>query len=249
MISFREIRKAYGDRRVLEGVSLDVAPGRVTALVGPNGSGKTTLMKILLGLARADAGEVHVNGDPLDATGTYRNAIGYMPQAAAFPEHLKVRELVELVSALRTGAARDTDLIESFGLGSEWERPVGKLSGGTRQKVNAAIAFLFQPSILIMDEPTAGLDPIAAGVLRARIRRERDNGHLVIVTSHVLSELEDLADDVAFLCDGLLRFTGSMGELLSQTETSRMEDAIVTLMRASANGTAARATPEPVATQ
>jgi len=232
MIVFDDIRKAYGDRRVLEGVSLEMAPGRITALVGPNGSGKTTLMKILLGLARADSGVVRVQNAPLDGKADYRQMIGYMPQAATFPEHLRVREVVELIAALRPDAHRDTSLSEAFGLDAEWDRPVGRLSGGTRQKVNAVVAFLFTPSILILDEPTAGLDPLAAGVLRERIRRDRAQGRLVIVTSHVISELEDLADDVAFLCDGRLQFAGPATELLARTSAPDLEAAIVTLMRA-----------------
>jgi Cu-processing system ATP-binding protein len=249
MITFDDVRKAYGDRRVLEGVSLEILPGRITALVGPNGSGKTTLMKILLGLARADSGTVRVAGATLDGGADYRRIVGYMPQAARFPEHLRVREVFELVAALRPGAPRDTSLSEEFGLDAEWDRPVGRLSGGTRQKVNAAIAFLFAPPIIILDEPTAGLDPLAARVLRERIRRDRAQGRLVIVTSHVISELEDLADDVAFLCDGHLQFAGAATDLLARTGASHLEAAIVTLMRANAARPATRpASATPYAT-
>ncbi len=230
MITFSDVRKAFSGRTVLDGVTLDVLPGRVTALVGPNGSGKTTLMKILLGLGTPDAGTVSIDGVPLDRAGEYRRAVGYMPQAARFPDHLRVREVVELVSSLRPRDARDEELIELFGLASEWDRPVGKLSGGTRQKVNAAIAFLFSPQILILDEPTAGLDPIAAGILRNRVHRERAAGRLVIVTSHVLAELEDLAQDIAFLCDGTLQFSGSIPELFARTGTTRVETAIAALL-------------------
>lgn len=231
MITFQGVRKAFGDRRVLEDVSLDVQPGHVTALVGPNGSGKTTLIKILLGLARPDAGVIRVNGVALDAAGRYREEVGYMPQAAKFPEHLRVREVFDLVTALRPGAARDEELVEAFKLASEWNRPVGTLSGGTKQRVNAAIAFLFRPSLLVLDEPTAGLDPISAGILRDRIQREREAGRTVIVTSHVLSELEELAQHVAFLCEGRLRFVGSIAELLARTGATRVEPAIAALMR------------------
>ena len=231
MITFEGIRKAFGDRQVLHDVSVDVEPGRVTALIGPNGSGKTTLIKILLGLARADAGRVHVNGVELDSAGAYRATVGYMPQAAKFPEHLRVREVFDLVTALRPGAPRDEELVESFMLDREWNRQVGTLSGGTKQRVNAAIAFLFRPSLLVLDEPTAGLDPISAGILRDRIQRERDAGNTVIVTSHVMSELEELAQHVAFLCEGRLRFVGSIAELLARTGAKRVEPAIAALMR------------------
>lgn len=233
MISFSGVRKSFDDRVVLEDVTLDVHRGRITALIGPNGSGKTTLIKVLLGLARPDAGTVRVNGVPLDAVGAYRSDFGYMPQAAKFPEHLRVREVLDLVTALRPGAPRDEEILEAFALRQEWDRAVGTLSGGTRQKLNAAVAFLFAPSILVLDEPTAGLDPVSSAMLRDRIRRDRDAGRLVIVTSHVLSELEELAQDIAFLCDGRLQFAGSVAKLFSSTGASRVEPAIASLLKQS----------------
>lgn len=231
MISLVGIRKRYGAREVLAGVSLDVRPGAVTGLVGPNGSGKTTLIKILLGLARADAGELVANGAPLDARGAYRGAIGFMPQIARFPDNLRVRDVIELVRALRPGADIDDDLISAFGLDREFDKPLGALSGGTRQKVNAAVAFLFRPSLLILDEPTAGLDPVASRVLKDKIARVRAEGRTVLITSHILAELEELADDIAYLCDGTLQFAGSIDALLAQTREGNLEAAVAALMR------------------
>ncbi|MBM4194809.1 MAG: ABC transporter ATP-binding protein [Gemmatimonadetes bacterium] len=231
MITFDGIRKAFGARHVLDGVTVNVAAARVTALVGPNGSGKTTLIKILLGLTHPDAGVISIGGTPVDVTGSYRSQVGYMPQAANFPSHLRVGEIVELVTALRGGQARDESLLDAFGLRADWDRPVGTLSGGTRQKLNASIAMMFAPSVLVLDEPTAGLDPVAAATLRDRVRRERDRGRAVLITSHVLSELEELADDVTFICDGTVRFAGSIAQLREATGESRVEPAIVSLMR------------------
>ena len=172
-------------------------------------------------------------------TASTAKAIGYMPQAAHFPENLRVRDVLALVTALRPGEARDEELLASFGLAAEMDKKVGTLSGGTRQKVNAAIAFLFRPSLLILDEPTAGLDPVASGVLKDKIRRAREEGRTVLITSHVMSELEELADDVAFLCDGTLRFSGAVAALLARTKQPKLEGAIGALMRS------ARATPSP----
>jgi Cu-processing system ATP-binding protein len=230
MIDLTNVRKHFGALDVLHSVSFSARPGAVTALVGPNASGKTTLIKIILRLTRADGGAVWVNGALADARGEYRRMIGYMPQAAHFPENLTVRDVLALVAALRPGVDRDEELIGAFGLAAEMDKKMGNLSGGTKQKVNAAIAFLFRPRILILDEPTAGLDPVASGILKARIRRARENGCTVIITSHVLTELEELADDVAFLCDGSLRFAGSVADLLAHTREKRLEPAIGALM-------------------
>jgi Cu-processing system ATP-binding protein len=231
MISLDGIRKAYGARPVLEGVSLALLPGRVTALVGPNGSGKTTLIKLILGLARSDAGRILMDGEPIDAAGRYRERIGYAPQAPRFPENLSVGEVFGLLRALRPGATVDETLLDEFGLRNEWTTPVGTLSGGWRQKLSNAAAFLFTPDVLILDEPTAGLDPIAAGLLKAEIRAAREEGRTILITSHILSELEELADDVAFICDGRLRFGGPVSALLAETGMRRLEPAIAALLR------------------
>ncbi len=231
MIAFECVRKAYGRRTVLDSLSLTLAAGRVTALVGPNGSGKTTLIKLLLGLARSDEGRILLDGEPIDADGRYRMHIGYAPQAPRFPDHLTVGEVVTMLRALRPGAAVDSSLLESFGLRDEWDARVGTLSGGWRQKLSSACAFLFGPRVLVLDEPTAGLDPLASAVLRSAIRDARDAGRTVLVTSHILAELEELADDVAFISDGHLRFAGPVSHLLAETGTRRLEPAIAALLR------------------
>ena len=231
MIALEGIRKAYGTRSVLDGVSLALGPGRITALVGPNGSGKTTLIKLVLGLARADAGRLTMDGAPFDADGRYRERIGYAPQAPRLPDHLRVGEVVAMLRALRPVARVDETLLDEFGLRAEWETRVGTLSGGWRQKLADACAFLFAPDVLLLDEPTAGLDPVASGLLKAELRRARTAGRTVLISSHILSELEELADDVAFLCEGRLRFAGPVSALLHETGTRRLEPAVATLLR------------------
>ncbi len=231
MITLGTIHKRFGALGVLEDVSLAVRSGAVTALVGPNASGKTTLIKIILGLTRADVGTLHVDGRSADEAGAYRRAIGYMPQAAHFPPNLRVGDVLDLVAQLRPGETRDDDLAQAFEMDAIRDKFVGTLSGGTKQKVNAVVAFMFRPALLILDEPTAGLDPLAANVLKEKIRAVRREGRSVLVTSHILAELESLADDVAFLCDGRLRFTGSVADLLNRTRARSLEDAIAALMR------------------
>lgn len=231
MITLDTIRKRFGTLDVLQDVSLAVRPGAVTALVGPNGSGKTTLIKIVLGLTRADVGTLHVDGQPADEAGAYRRAIGYMPQAAHFPSNLRVGDVLDLVAQLRPGEATDDDLARAYEMHAIRDKFVGTLSGGTKQKVNAVIAFMFRPSLLILDEPTAGLDPLSANVLKEKIRAVRREGRSVLITSHIMTELETLADDVAFLCDGRLRFAGSVAALLDRTGERSLEEAIAGLMR------------------
>jgi Cu-processing system ATP-binding protein len=231
MMSFNGIRKQFGSVCALHDVTLSLRPGAVTALVGPNGSGKTTLIKIALGLTRADQGDVRFDGTAVDEAGTYRSRVGYMPQIARFPEHLTGRDVIELVSELRAGVRRDESLIATLDLERSLDKRIGTMSGGTRQKLNAAIAFLFAPSLLVLDEPTSGLDPISSGALKDAVRAARDNGRTVLVTSHVLSELEETADDVAFLCDGRLRFAGAVAALLARTGAPTLERAIAQLMR------------------
>jgi Cu-processing system ATP-binding protein len=231
MIRVDGLRKRYGSHDALRGVTLGLRPGAVTALVGPNASGKSTLIKVILGLVRPDAGTVLVNGVPADALGAYRAEIGYMPQLSRFPDNLSVADVLALVSAFRPGAPRDDELIEAFHLVRDLDRPVRTLSGGTRQKVSAALAFLFRPRVLILDEPTAGLDPLSATVLKEKIRAVRAEGRTVLVSSHVSADLEGLCDDIAFLCDGELGFAGPFAALLDQVGERRLEGAIASLVR------------------
>ncbi len=231
MIAVRGIDKRYGRQIALDDVTFEARTGAVTALIGPNGSGKTTLIKIVLGLTRADKGAVALAGVPIDRDGDYRRHLGYMPQAGHFPEHLTIGEVVELVDALRQGTAVDDELLQSFALPALWHKKVGTLSGGTRQKLSAAIAFRYLPRLLILDEPTAGLDPIACGILKDKIRAVRAAGCTVLITSHIMSELEELAEDIAFLCDAQLRYDGTVQELLVRTRQPRLEGAVAALLR------------------
>src|SRR5262249_26558442 len=154
-----------------------------------------------------------VNGDP-----GYRARVGYMPQAARFPENLTPRKVLAMLRDLRgPGVPTDTTLLDQLAIAGDLDRPLRVLSGGTRQKLNAAIAFLFRPSLLILDEPTAGLDPIASGILKDHILAAGRSGATIVIASHVLSELEDLADDVMFLLDGRVRFAGPLQELREAT--------------------------------
>lgn len=234
MIKVTNLRKRFGRRQVLAGIDATIADGRITALVGPNGAGKTTFIKILLGLARADVGTIAIDGEIVGASPAYRAAIGYMPQIARLPAHLSGRELLGMLSALRGGLTDpDLTLAEAFDLGEQFDRPFGELSGGTRQKVNAVLALAFRPTLLILDEPTAGLDPLAARVLKDRLHAERARGTTVLITSHVLPELEELADDVLMLSDGVVAWAGEVQSLKRRTGEPSFERAVARLLAGS----------------
>ena len=235
MIDIRRVEKAFGAQRVLQAVDLAIAPARVTAIVGPNGAGKTTLIKMIVGLVRPDAGEIRFDGVPIGDGHAHRARIGYMPQIARFPDNLTGAELLAMLTDLRGGegacaARHDEMLIGALGIEQELAKPLRVLSGGTRQKVNAVIAFLFHPELLILDEPTAGLDPVASSTLKDVILAARGAGRTVLLTSHNMSELEELADDVAFLLDGRVRYHGPVHDLKRRTRQSNLERAIAEVM-------------------
>ena len=231
MIRIRELDKRFGSAHVLRAVDLDIVGGRVTAIVGPNGAGKTTLMKMILGLTRIGEGRILVDGERVGDDPAYRAHIGYMPQIARFPENLTGAELIAMMRDLRGGAAEvDDDLIARFQLADHLGKPLRVLSGGTRQKVNAVLAFLFRPELLVLDEPTSGLDPVASSTLKDKIGEVRAAGRTVIVTSHVLSDLDAIADDIVFLNEGRVGFAGAVHDLKLATRQLSLERAIAQVM-------------------
>jgi len=232
MISARQVSKHFGRLSALDALTLDIARTRITAIVGPNGAGKTTFVKTILGLTRTYSGSIEFDGARVDDDGKYRSRIGYMPQMARFPENLTAAELFAMLRDLRhADTPIDEDLISEFRLSTELRKPLRTLSGGTRQKVNAVMAFLFKPDLFILDEPTAGLDPIASGILKDKIRSERSAGKTFILTSHIISELEELAEDVAFLHEGRVGFSGPVSELIRTTRQETLEQAIAQMMK------------------
>lgn len=229
-VGFAGVHKRFGRVAALRDVTLTVPQGRVTAILGPNGAGKSTLIRCLLGLVRPDAGVIRAGDTAVGDDPEYRSQIGYMPQAACFPANLTGREVIGMLRDLRANPDEDRELIGAFRLDAELDRPVRVLSGGTRQKLNAAVAFLFRPRLLLLDEPTAGLDPVASIRLKDRIRAARRDGVTVVLTSHLLGEVEDLADEVVFLLKGRVSFHGPLSRLLAETGEARLERAVARLM-------------------
>lgn len=230
-LSINGLAKSFGKLSVLKSLDLQFECGSATAIIGHNGSGKTTLIKIILGLVKPDAGRMFFDGAKLNGQADYRARIGYMPQAARFPENLTATELFSMLKDLRGNPeAIDEELIHAFRLAPELNKPLRTLSGGTRQKVSAVIAFLFRPAFIILDEPTAGLDPVASSILKDKIRQERARGTTFILTSHIMSEIEEVADRIVFLLDGRIQFTGTAADIKHATGQPHLERAIAHLM-------------------
>ncbi|GAB4315907.1 MAG: ABC transporter ATP-binding protein [Candidatus Zixiibacteriota bacterium] len=231
MIQIQQLSKRYGRLTVLDRIDVDFPRGAVTALVGPNGSGKTTLIKCILGLTHPTSGAITVDGTRVNGGWEYRKLIGYMPQIARFPDNLTVCDVLSLVRGVRGQSQRPaSDFADIFGLNGDRKKRMSALSGGTRQKVAAMIAAMFDPPIYILDEPTAGLDPISSSAMKAFIRSRRQEGRTVLLTSHIISEIESLADRIVFLLDGRLLFNGTPEELKDRTHSGSLEAAIPTLM-------------------
>lgn len=232
-IRIAALAKRFGRLVVLDDLHLQIRAAEITAVLGPNGAGKTTLIKAILGLIKPDAGQIVVAGEPLSGAPDYRRKIGYMPQIARYPENLTAREIIRMLRDLRDHPADvDESLVEDLRLGPELDKPFRTLSGGNRQKVSAVLAFLFRPEILFLDEPTAGLDPVASSVLKDRILAERAAGRTIVLTSHIMSEVQELADRVLYLLEGRIRFDGSVDGLMDATGEPSLERAIATVMTA-----------------
>lgn len=234
-IEISDLTKAFGELDVLNGVDLVLSPGETTAIVGPNGAGKTTLIKCILGLVHPDNGTIKVAGLDTMTGVAYRERIGYMPQHPHFPENLTGRQLMSLVKSLRNqDHPMQTDLIRTLHLEGDLDKPFRHLSGGTKQKISALLAFMVNPSILILDEPTAGLDPVSSSALKDHIREQREAGASIVLTSHVLSDLQELADRIVFLLDGVIRFDGTLDALRSSTGERTLERAIAVILEGEA---------------
>lgn len=232
MIEIQGLQKKFGKLCVLDEVNLTVENGSVTAVVGPNGSGKTTLIKSMLGLVRIDRGEIRIGERKVDGDCSYRREIGYMPQIARYPENLKVRELIEMLKDLRgVHEGLDEELVEKLQIGREMDKPLRTLSGGTRQKVGAVIAFLFDPKLMVLDEPTAALDPVSSSHLKDKIATENRKGKTVILTSHNMNEIEELSERIVFLLEGRIYFQGLIADLKRESGEQNLERAVAGLMR------------------
>jgi len=230
MIQFNNIHKRFGKLTVLDGLDLDINKGGIFAILGPNGSGKTTLIKCLLGMVIPNKGDIRFEGKSVLKKWEYRDNLNYLPQIANFPPNLSVIELINMVKNLRPKSSNEEELIHLFGLKSFLNKKLGNLSGGTKQKVNIVLTFMFNSDLIILDEPTTGLDPIALIHLKELIQKEKDNGKTILITNHIMSVVEELADEIVFLLDGKIYFKGSIDALKKQTDNENLEHAIANLI-------------------
>ncbi|MDP1843591.1 MAG: ABC transporter ATP-binding protein [Sediminibacterium sp.] len=233
MIIATSVSKQFGNLKALNDFSVTCNKGECIALIGPNGSGKTTFIKTMLGMVVCDSGFITFNGINIKNNWQYRSQIGYMPQTGRYPENMTIGQVLEMMKDLRKTTKHDIldeDLIEQFELNKLMHKRMRTLSGGTKQKVSASLAFLFNPTVLILDEPTAGLDPVSSEILKEKIIKEKQNGKLILISSHILSELDDLVTQVIYMQDGTLCFHKSIKQLKEDTGEEKLAKAIAQVM-------------------
>jgi Cu-processing system ATP-binding protein len=233
MIEVQNLTKKFDRFTALENLNLSFTDGKSIALIGPNGCGKTTLIKCILGLNVIETGDILVDGKSVKDDYLYRREIGYMPQIGRYPENMTIGQTIKMIKDTRkiSETHLDTELLESFELEKMFEKKMGNLSGGTTQKVSAVLAFMFDPKIIILDEPTAGLDPLSSEILKEKIIKEKNRGKLIIITSHLLSELDDMVSEIVFINEGKVIVQQSVTDLMTERKSEKISESIVSILK------------------
>lgn len=233
MIEIKNLTKKFKKFTALNQVNIRFNDGHSVALIGPNGCGKTTLIKCILGLNVVEDGDILVNNESVKEHYLYRKNIGYMPQIGRYPENMTIAQTIQMIKDTRkvSESELDTELLEAFELESIFDKKMRTLSGGTTQKVSAVLAFLFNPGIIILDEPTAGLDPLASEILKNKIIKEKNKGKLIIITSHLLSELDDIVSEIVFMNEGKVIVHQSVEELMTERKTEKISESIISILK------------------
>ena len=229
MIQIQDLHKKFRKNHVLTGVDLDIDTGGIFAVLGPNGSGKTTLIKCILGMVVPNSGSISVFDTKVKNSWKYRHEIDYLPQIANFPGNLRVRELIRMIKDLRQKPSDEERLITLFALEPFMDKRLSTLSGGTKQKVNIVLTFMFDSPLLILDEPTTGLDPASMIRLKKMIQQEKAKGKTILITSHIMQFVEEMADGIVYLLEGKIYFKGSIDELKAKTNQADFEHAIAAI--------------------
>ena len=229
MIQIENLHKKFGRNQVLFNLDLDIHSGGIFAVLGPNGSGKTTLIKCILGMVIPSSGEIEVQDNTIKKNWKYRQEINYLPQIANFPGNLKVKELIRMIKDLRQKESKEEVLVKLFGLEPFLDKKLGTLSGGTKQKVNIVLTFMFDSSLIILDEPTTGLDPASLIKLKELILQEKNKGKTILITTHIMQFVEEMADEIVYLLEGNIFFKGSVEQLMTRTKQTDFEHAIAAI--------------------
>ncbi len=214
----RNLSKRYGAVEAASGVSFEVDPGEIFGLLGPNGAGQTTVLECILGLRRPDSGEVLIGGSDR------RAGVGALMQSGGLQDKVTPREALGLFASFYPDAAAPADLIERFGIGEKADEPFDSLSAGQRQRLFLAIAFVNNPSLLILDEPTAGLDANARRSLSSLVAGLRESGRAVILSTHDMEEAERLCDRIAIIDHGRIVASGSPAVLVAASRAPSRVD-------------------------
>lgn len=233
MITIAQLSKSFTkNTKVLSDIELTFEAGRVTALLGPNGAGKTTLLKSILGLVHPDSGEIRFSGEIMKDDEGIKSKIGYMSQTPRFPENMKVREVIDVITKLRKQCKHiNMNLFHDLGLDAEKNKKMLALSGGNKQKVSAALTFMYNPEYIFLDEPTNGLDPLSSSRLKEEIIYQADKGKTVVLTSHILSEVQMMASHIVYLVAGKVVINESLESLLKRTGEMHLELAIASILK------------------
>ncbi len=231
MIQISNLHKSFKKNHVLKGIDLDIDKGGIYAILGPNGSGKTTMIKSILGMIVPSEGQLKVDGEDIAKKFAYRQKLNYLPQIADFPGNIKVSELIRMIIDLREQTADHEPLLDTFGLRLYLDQKLSTLSGGSAQKVNLVLTFMFDNPIYILDEPTTGLDPNALIRFKELLKRERDKGKTILITTHIMSFVEEVADEIIYLLEGRIGFKGSLDALLELHKAEDIEHAIAQMAK------------------
>jgi len=230
-IKIEQLHKNFGKVKVLQGLDLNVTEKGIFAILGPNGSGKTTLIKCILGMVIPQKGDILLDNQSILGQWDYRSKVAYLPQIARFPQNLKVQELIKMIKEIRGDSQREEEIINLFKIQPFLDKKLGTLSGGTKQKINILLTFMFDSDLIILDEPTTGLDPVALIYLKELIQEEKRKGKTILVTTHIMKLVEEIADKIVFLLDGKIYFEGTVTQLQSQTGEKDLEHAIANILK------------------
>lgn len=226
----QDLRKTFSKTQVLKDVNLDFTSNGIWSILGPNASGKTTLIKTILGIVIPDSGSILIDGEEIISSWRYKEKISYLPQLAHFPENLTVKELLKMIQEIRKRKGSVDNFLAEFDLNPYLNSKIETLSGGTKQKLNLSIALMYDSPIYLLDEPTAGLDPLAVIKLKNILQELKKRGKLIIITTHIIPLVEELTDNIIFLLEGQIKFCGLKTQLNKKYDSKTLEESIALLL-------------------